>query len=119
MPEPSHNRDLFSLLWVLLSSVVRDEILNQKKEVERHRQSEGYWVSECITQVLKDDVSDRAQLCCEDLAFEAFDSVSWESVKICAALPECVWMSKKKKKKSLLKSSDTVGDPASGESYRP
>lgn len=49
---------------------MRDEALNQEKEVERHRPREGYGESECTTQVLKDDVIDRAQLCCDDLVFK-------------------------------------------------
>lgn len=98
----SHNRHLFSLLWVLLNSVVRDEVLNQEKEVERHRQREGYWESECITQVLKDDVSDQAQLCCDDLVFEPlilWAERVWKSVQPYRSVYEC---QKEKKKETTV-----------------
>ncbi len=49
---------------------VRDEVLNQGNEVERHRRREGDGESEGTPQVLKNDVIDRAQLCCDDLVFE-------------------------------------------------
>lgn len=65
--KPQQRCVLFMLNWL-----VRDEVLNQKNEVERHREREGYRASECITRLLKDDVSDRAQLCCEDLVLVGF-----------------------------------------------
>lgn len=51
-------------------------MLNQEKEAERRRRRGGHRESECITQVLKDDVIDRAQLWCDDLVLEPLDSVS-------------------------------------------
>lgn len=109
----NNNADLFSLLRVLLQSVVRVEVLNPEKRGRatlRERvcnTSAWRWCQRWSPAVLR-----------WWLGVGAFDSVSWESVKICATSQECDECHEERKEQTLMESYNTEADLAFEKSYR-